>query len=50
MKYLLDTHIVLWLLEGNRKKLNNHLDIVKNAENELFISVVSQWEITEKNY
>jgi PIN domain nuclease of toxin-antitoxin system len=44
MKYLLDTHIWLWsLLEPDRID-DNILEILKNDNNELFISPITIWE------
>ncbi len=48
MRYLLDTCVVLWTLEGNRNKLKNFITIIEDPTNELAISVVSYWEITIK--
>jgi PIN domain nuclease of toxin-antitoxin system len=46
MRLLLDTHILLWsLLEPRR--LSQHLTTeLENADNELWISPISVWEIT----
>ena len=49
MKFLLDTHVLLWAaaqpdqLSGNAKKLLN------DPQNELFFSAASIWEISIKN-
>lgn len=48
MRYLLDTCLVLWILEGNRSKLKDFITIIEDPANELAISVVSYWEITIK--
>ncbi|MCL1882975.1 MAG: type II toxin-antitoxin system VapC family toxin [Defluviitaleaceae bacterium] len=48
MKYLMDTHTALWLFEGNSKLPKNVLDIISDAENEIYISVVSAWEVAIK--
>ncbi len=48
MKYLLDTHIfLLWLVDAKNlsKKVIN---IIKNPENELYLSAISSWEICVK--
>ena len=48
MKYLLDTHTLLWFFEGN---LNLSLDArstIENAENICFVSIASKWEIAIK--
>ncbi len=48
MKYLLDTHILIWWAEGNKKLKPSHKEIIANGENMIFISVVSVWEIIIK--
>jgi len=45
---LLDTCIILWTLDGNRRKLKDFISIIEDPSNELAISVVSYWEITVK--
>jgi len=49
MKYLLDTHVVIWHFEGSEKlsdKIKN--DILFNSKNHLFVSVASLWEVAIK--
>lgn len=41
MKYLLDTHILLWAVEDNPKLSQKARQIIDNPENELLFSVVS---------
>lgn len=48
MIYLLDTCILLWVLEDNKKKLAKYYDIIANANHTIIISVVSYWEIIIK--
>ncbi len=48
MKYLLDTHILLWALSAPEKLSGKHEDILKNRENELWISQFSYLEIAIK--
>ena len=48
MRYLLDTHIALWLFEGNKKLSQTAQDIIYNAENEIYISIASAWEVAIK--
>ena len=45
MKYLLDTHIALWFLNGERLTEKTK-ELIINGEN--YISVVSLWEIAIK--
>ncbi len=48
MRYLLDTCVLLWILDGNIGKLKEFTEIIEDISNELVISVVSYWEITIK--
>jgi PIN domain nuclease of toxin-antitoxin system len=45
--YLLDTHVLLWALNGDPRLSRHHFDIIEAKEN-LTISVVSLWEIAIK--
>jgi len=48
MQYLLDTHTLLWFLEGN-EQLPDHLrEEIENTNNACFISIASLWEISIK--
>lgn len=49
MKYLLDTHILLWALTDNKKLPAEAQRIITDDNNEIFASVASLWEITIKN-
>lgn len=48
MKYLLDTNILLWSLNGDKRLKESIQRIIKNPANIIFISVVSAWEISIK--
>lgn len=48
MKYLLDTHTFLWVLFDEEKVPVNLKDIIKNSDNEIFVSVITFWEISLK--
>ena len=48
MKYVLDTHAALWLLEGNEKLSQTARNIIYNDENEIYVSIISAWEIAVK--
>jgi len=48
MKYLLDTHAALWLFEGNDKLSQTAQLIIFDTENEIFVSIVSAWEVAIK--
>ncbi|MBK9257913.1 MAG: type II toxin-antitoxin system VapC family toxin [Saprospiraceae bacterium] len=48
MKYLIDTHTLLWIAY-NQKKLSEKVStILLDSQHEFFISVVSVWEINVK--
>lgn len=48
MKYLIDTCVLIWSLEGNEKKLDNFINIIINPKNSIFVSIASYWEIEIK--
>jgi PIN domain nuclease of toxin-antitoxin system len=48
MKFLLDTHIFLWYIEYNEKLDKKYLDVIQNANNKIFLSTISVWEILIK--
>ena len=48
MKYLLDTHIVLWLAENSSKLSKRAKEIILNENYEKYVSIVSCWEVTIK--
>jgi PIN domain nuclease of toxin-antitoxin system len=48
MRYLLDTNIFLWYIAGDMKLPDNHLKIIDDLENDIWLSVASLWEITIK--
>jgi PIN domain nuclease of toxin-antitoxin system len=45
MKLLLDTHILLWLAYSPEKLPSHWLGILKNPNNQLYVSHLSYWEI-----
>lgn len=48
MKLLLDTHIFLWFITADARLSKLFRDAIQNPNNEVFLSVVSLWEITVK--
>jgi len=48
MKYLLDTHTLIWFLENNPKLSATAKTIIEDLENEIFVSIVSWFEISIK--
>lgn len=49
MKYLLDTHIILWTLIGSNKLPPEIKDIILNTNNQIYYSTVSAWEVEIKH-
>jgi PIN domain nuclease of toxin-antitoxin system len=48
MKYLIDTHILIWSLIDT-KKINSYVkDILQDSSNTIYVSSVSIWEISIK--
>ena len=48
MKILLDTSIFIWYISANDKLKSNHLKIIKDLNNEIYLSSISIWEISIK--
>lgn len=48
MKYLLDTHILIWWAENNKKLKLQYKKIIADGNNMIFVSVASVWEIIIK--
>ena len=48
MKYLLDTHVLLWLRLDPEKLNPEHKKIIESSENEKFVSAITLWEISLK--
>lgn len=44
MKILLDTHVFLWFISGDERLSPKLLEMLRDPENEVFLSVVSVWE------
>lgn len=49
MRLLLDTHIFLWFVTNNRKLSKSAAAAIKNDSNEVFVSVVTLWEMIVKH-
>ena len=45
MKFLLDTHILLWWLDADPLLSHEAMVLISNPENTVFVSAVSLWEI-----
>ncbi|MCE7065619.1 type II toxin-antitoxin system VapC family toxin [Dyadobacter sp. CY326] len=48
MKYLLDTHSLIWFLENNPKLSPAAKAIIEDLENDIFVSIASWLEISVK--
>jgi len=48
MKFLLDTHVVLWIAENSPKLTGRVKDVVLNRTAEKFVSIASAWEVAIK--
>ena len=48
MKYLIDTHTVLWFLKGDKKLSDKARRLIDSPRNSKFLSIVSLWEIAVK--
>jgi len=48
MKYLLDTHALIWYFEESHRLPNKIKEMIKNPVNQVAISISSLWEITIK--
>ena len=48
MKYLLDTHALLWFLAGDTQLSDRARTSIEDPNNEVFLSIVSLWETAVK--
>lgn len=48
MKYLLDTHTLLWFLFEDDKLSEKAKEIITNSANDIFVSIITYWEISLK--
>ncbi len=48
MTYLLDTHTLLWTLFEDEKLSAKAREVISDADNEIYVSVISYWEISLK--
>ncbi|MEW6608925.1 MAG: type II toxin-antitoxin system VapC family toxin [bacterium] len=44
MKLLLDSHIFLWFISGDKRLPEDMRDTIRNPINEVYLSIVSLWE------
>lgn len=48
MRLLLDTHTVVWAITEPERVAPEALGLIESSENEVFVSVVSPWELAIK--
>jgi PIN domain nuclease of toxin-antitoxin system len=48
VKFLLDTHVLLWWLSDNKSLTTKAAAAIKNGENTIFVSAATGWEISIK--
>lgn len=48
MNYLLDTHALIWFLNGEEHLSEKSKKVIENPENSLFISIATIWELAIK--
>ena len=48
MRYLLDTQVILWWYFDSKRLAKEHLKIIADEGNELYVSAASIWEIEVK--
>lgn len=48
MRYLLDTHVLLWWTEHSSKLPAHVYEIIGNPDSEIYVSAITAWEIAIK--
>ena len=48
MRYLIDTHVLLWLMSGDKRLSKRHRYEIETPGNIVFVSKASLWEIAIK--
>lgn len=48
MKILLDTHIFLWYISGDKQLPEFMIEVIRQPANQIYLSVVSLWEVIIK--
>jgi PIN domain nuclease of toxin-antitoxin system len=48
MRYLLDTHNLIWFIGGDTQLSSHARQLIEDEEHELFISIASLWEMAIK--
>jgi PIN domain nuclease of toxin-antitoxin system len=48
MELLLDTHVFLWFISGDKRLSGAMRDSIRDSSNKVYLSVVSLWEVVIK--
>ncbi len=48
MRYLIDTHVLIWWMEGSNRLSENAYSLINDPTSQIFVSVASVWEIVVK--
>jgi PIN domain nuclease of toxin-antitoxin system len=49
MRYLLDTHYLIWAIVDSKKISKKIKDLISDSEQEIFVSTISFWEVALKS-
>ncbi len=49
MRYLLDTHVLIWWITDDRRLSRRGGELIQNRRNEIFWSAASSWELAVKH-
>ncbi len=47
-RLLIDTHVLLWWLDGDKRLVRRPRQLIQAEDNEILVSAASVWEITTK--
>jgi PIN domain nuclease of toxin-antitoxin system len=48
MRLLLDTHVFLWFISGDGRLSESRQNVIRDLDNEVYVSMVSLWEAIVK--
>ena len=48
MDLLLDTHALIWFINGDNQLPDKSVNLIKNLENKCFVSIATVWELAIK--
>ncbi|MBI2375567.1 MAG: type II toxin-antitoxin system VapC family toxin [Deltaproteobacteria bacterium] len=49
MRLLLDTHVALWAIAADRRLPRSARDLIRDSENDVYVSAATVWEISIKH-